>query len=758
MSRVGTGPRVTASTERLDVEPGGRAELRLTVTNTADVIDGFTVRAVGLPPDAVTARPPLLSLFPDAEGTIAVTVTVPATHPAGRHPVVVALDSQHGGPGVETVDLDLAVPRRPAVALAARPTVVRTRGRAEFAVEVANRGNTTLDLTCTAADADRSTGLRFTPATLRLVPGAVATTLVTARAPRRWLGGDLDRAVTAQVTGPDATASLPLTLRQRPVIGRGLLTVLVLASIVALWATAFLLGISQVLGAEPAVKTAPASFFAATETAAAGSGESAGGAAGAGGAADPAADPAPAGAMPKDGLLPPGVGGTITGTVTGLASGEPVGQITVEALRRTRDGLVVVSSAASQADGGYTLAGLFPGSYLLRFGADGYPPVWYPAAPDDAGAEPVAAAAQRTTEGTDVVVAGEPASLSGTVDPGDAVEAVPATITARPAWTAADGAAPAEYTATTTDDGAFTLAGLPAPGTYELTFEADGYRPTTVVEHVGGGQQRFVSDVRLATGDGQIAGVVTGGGSPLGGVTVSTTVGDEAVTAGTPTVGEVGRFVLPGLPTPGTYVLTFVLDGYAAQTAVVELAAGQAVTDLAVSLTGGAGTVTGTLLTPGGDGLGGATVTVGGLAEPVATTTLTDGAVGAFTVGGLAPGAYTLTFEHDGYQPQTVPVTVSGSAATAPLAVTMLDGLGRVTGRVTESGGDAAAGLTVELTDGATVWSTTSTGGGRYVVAEVPAGVYTVSVRVDGRVRASAVTEVEPAADAVANLRLEAVR
>nr|WP_246401721.1 carboxypeptidase-like regulatory domain-containing protein [Jiangella mangrovi] len=458
--------------------------------------------------------------------------------------------------------------------------------------------------------------------------------------------------------------------------------------------------------------------------------------------------------------MPPGVGGTITGTVTGAASGEPVGQLTVEALRRTPDGLVVVSSAASQADGGYTLAGLFPGEYLLRFGADGYPPVWYPAAPDEAGAEPVAAAAQRTTDGTDVVVAGEPASITGAVDPGDAADPVPATVTARPAWAAATDSdeAPAEYTATTGDDGSYTLAGLPAPGTYELTFEADGYRPATVVEHLAGGQQRFVSEVRLATGDGQIAGVVTGGGRPLGGVTVSTTVGDEAVTAGTPTVGEVGRFVLPGLPTPGTYVLTFVLDGYTAQTAVVELAAGQAVTDLAVSLTGGAGTVTGTLLTPGGDGLGGAAVTVGGLAEPVTTTTLTDGAVGGFTVSGLAPGAYTLTFEHEGYQPQTVPVTVSGSAVTPPLTVTMLDGLGRVGGRVTDAEGDAAAGLTVEVTDGATVWSTTSTGGGRYVVAEVPAGVYTVSVRVGGRVRASTVAEVEPAADAVANLRLEAVR
>ncbi len=746
MSRTGIGGlHVTASTDRLDVEPGGRAELVLDLTNAAEVIDGFTARVLGLHADAVTTRPPVLALFPDAEGTIAVGIELPPSHPAGTHPVVVELGSHHRAGPVERVDVDLVVPSRAGVTLAARPSLVRARRRADFAVDVANSGNTTLDLTCSAADADRTMRLAFTPATLRLPPGAVATTLVTARAPRRWLGGDQDRGITIQVLGEDVDATAPLTLKQRPLIGRGLLTAIVLAGVVVLWAAAFLLGITQVLGAEPAVKTAPASFFAGTAVIA----PAAGG--------DPALV-APPGAMPKDGLLQPGVGGTLTGSVTASTSGEDVGQITVEALRRTPDGLVVASSAATQADGGYTLAGLFPGDYLLRFAATGYAPVWYPAAPDEAGAEPVTARAQETAGGIDAVVTGEPASISGSVDPGDAAATVPATVTARAAWPVEGANGPPEFTATTDADGAYTLAGLIAPGSYELTFEAEGYRPTTVVEHVGGGQDRFVSEVRLATGDGQIAGVVTDGSRPLGGVSVSTTVSDEPVSAGTPTVGEVGRFVLPGLPTPGTYVLTFVLDGYAAQTAVVELGAGQNVTDLAVSMTGGAGTVTGTLLAPDGAGIGGAEVSVGGLAEPVTTTTLTDGHVGAFTVGGLGPGTYTLTFSHEGYQPQTVPVTVSGSSPVPPVAVTMLDGLGRVSGRLTDAGGDELTGVGIAVTDGLTVWTTTSSAGGQYLVTDLPAGTYTVSVSVDGRVRASTVVRVEPAREVAADLRLEAVR
>src|SRR5206468_335101 len=138
---------------------------------------------------------------------------------------------------------------------------------------------------------------------------------------------------------------------------RGLLTALILASVVALWAAVFLLGLTKVFSGDPMTKAVPASFFAA------GSGDAAAGSSGGGGGGSKA----PAGALPKSGQLPPGVGGEITGTVTAASDRQPVGRILVQAWRQGRNGLQLASSAATQADGTYTVAGLFPTSYYLKF-------------------------------------------------------------------------------------------------------------------------------------------------------------------------------------------------------------------------------------------------------------------------------------------------------------------------------------------------------------------------------------------------------
>ena len=231
-------------------------------------------------------------------------------------------------------------------------------------------------------------------------------------------------------------------------------------------------------------------------------------------------------------------------------------------------------------------------------------------------------------------------------------------------------------TTTTAADGTYTLRGLPAPGTYELSFTATGYRATTVVDSVAGGQSRLEPTVQLAVGLGQVTGTVESGGQPLGGATVSTTVGGKPLTVTTPTTGTVGVFVLGNLPTPATYVITVTKAGFGTQTSVIDLAAGVNRTGLVVTLASGTGSVSGTLVDRSGRPLGGATVTVGGAltggaaATPGATasggtgaapapttttpttTTLTKGAVGQFVVNGLdAPGSYTLTFSLAGYHP-----------------------------------------------------------------------------------------------------------
>jgi len=754
--------RVSAGSTLVDVAPGSSADVDVDVVNTGSLIDGVTARVIGLPEQQVKTHPPVLALFPESVGRLTLSLELPAAYPAGRHPLTVEVFSRQDGVPTEYVDLDLVVPTRPDFRLTIRPDVARAHRTGRFVLTVTNAGNVRLAVTLAATDPEKVVTPRVMPERLVLEAGRSGDVLIEARGPRMIFGSEVDRPITVTATAVAADPAARQTdtqierveqgmtpatgepgelvdpgsglesdigepelpphsvvpiLRQRPWITRGMLTALILLAIIAVWAAIFLFGLRQVFATDPPVKIAPTSFFGDDVALQASTGQV-------------QAVGAPPGALPKDGSLPSGLGGTITGTVTAVSDGMPVGRILVEAIRPRADGgQDVASSTATQLDGSFQVAGLFPGGYLLRFSADGYDPVFYPGTPDQAAATPVTAASAQVTAGTNVQITGHPASITGSVDPGDTLQAVVTTVTARPVA----GPRAGQDVATTTTDGAnaYTLTDLPAPGTYQLSFVADGYQPTVISTTVDGGGQRLQPSVALTAGPGQIAGLITGNGAPLGGATISTTVAGATVSSGTPTVGEVGRFVLGNLPTPATYVLQISAPGHGSTTQVVDLGPGQNRTDLTFGLAAGTDQVSGRLVDTAGNGIGGATVTVGGMANPPETGTLTAGTVGAFSLAGLpAGGSLTLTFTKAGFATTTVPIQVGG---TAPVTVTMADSQGRLTGTVTDPGGVPIAGATVTATDGKRSWPVTSSSAfagaaaGTYVIAGLPAGAYTVT-------------------------------
>lgn len=104
---------------------------------------------------------------------------------------------------------------------------------------------------------------------------------------------------------------------------------------------------------------------------------------------------------------------------------------------------------------------------------------------------------------------------------------------------------------------------------------------------------------------------------------------------------------------------------------------------------------------------------------------------GRFTIAGLPPNDYTITF--------TPPSPWAGTADMATLSAGQTDdlgtialwgGIGNVAGRVADPSGAALPGMQVQLTDsnGANGWSAYTDANGGYSIADVPTGTYSVSV------------------------------
>lgn len=580
------------------------------------------------------------------------------------------------------------------------------------------------------------------------VDGATAGSTAGAAADGSSVDGAADEAAPA---APPLQAGAPITFRQRPYLTRGLLTALILLAIIAVWAAVFLFGLAKVFAGDPLTKEAPASFFAATPAAnaaanggAAGSGTAGSGAAGAGGAgaagsgaagaAGASGGAAPAGALPKSGTLPAGVGGAISGTVTSASSGEPVPRILVTALRVKSDGSTVpAASAATQADGTYQVAGLFPGPYELKFAAPGFRTTYFPSAATQADAKQLTATTGGVATGGNAVVIGMPASITGSVDFGDTTTPTTATVSAR-LLGKSTGAKVVIPDVKTAANGTYTFKNLPAPGTYVLTITTKGYETATTQTTLTGGANRFVSATVLSAGNAQIAGTVTDGTAPLGGATVAITVNGQQQTTGTPTVGQVGHFAIGNLPTPATYILTVSKEGYGQVSQVIDLGPSGQQGDLTIALTAGTGIVSGTVTGINGAPVGGATVTAGGLTNPPTTTTLTDAPVGTFRLEGLpVPGSYTITVTAPGYAPQTVPVTLAADTVLPPITVPLTPSMGVITGVVTGANGAGIAGVAVSVTDGVKVWPVVTTSAspgtpaGSFTVAGLAAGHYTIT-------------------------------
>ncbi len=749
--------RADLDQSELTASPAQPFVLCVGLANTSPVIDAISATVAGLPGATVSSTPASLSLFPGTSGTLSLRVVLPKDFPAGRHQATVHLRSavlpEDGIERPVQIDVAAAV----CASLTLTPSTRRGHRKGSFAVHCANEGNIALEVSLSATDPERALHLSFHPGKLFVKPGAVGEATLNVRAPRQLFGSERARqvSVSANVAGApprDARVGARVTAisreaqatyTQHPRVSRGLATACILAAIVVLWAAIFSFGLKSVLAEQPLAKSAPLSFFAPLSS----------GPSRAGGGAPVA------GFAPKD-FAPLGAAGSISGTVTSPGQPGGVGRLTVQAVELGPGG-GAPATAATQANGSYQVAGLFPGHYKVSFSAPGFKTIWYGGASRERAARVVEVGAESTLQNVDVVVHGLPGSIKGQVMTGElpsppvqvtavAVSAVPPSATS-PAQGGSYGAiarghAGHALSARAGASGTFSFAHLASPATYELTFRSRQFLQASEQVYVGGGQAAVANTVQLQANAGKIEGTVSDGGKPLGGVNVSASAGGNSFSAITPTAGPVGTFSLTGLPTPATYLLTFTKAGYGTDTEAVDLGPGRAITKLHVALAGGAGTVSGRVFGPNGQPLGGVAVTVGGQANPVTTETLTAGYVGTYTLSGLpTPGTYALTFSRPGYASETVGVALGSRGLARGVDVTLPGALGQISGRVVNArtGGDLA-GVNVVITDGPTTVQTTTTPEGNYSLAELSAGTYSVTFSLPGYTSETALVQLRP--------------
>lgn len=341
----------------------------------------------------------------------------------------------------------------------------------------------------------------------------------------------------------------------------------------------------------------------------------------------------------------------------------------------------------------------------------------------------------------------------------------------------AKGPAVAAATTVTDSTGAFKFASA-AAGTYRMRFSAAGFTevwfPTAATYDeaedllIVAGESLDGITAQLVGQPASVAGIVRG--IDLEGATVVARipaadlppVPDQAVDAGVPTTGPIvqtvavdaaGKFTIIGLPTPSNYELVAQKEGYASSVRTIALSPGQALDDIALDLVRGEGRLSGNVIDPTGQAVGGATVVVSDGTNVASTVTISSGVgIGTFELRNLiTPATYSVSVSAAGYLTQNLTIRLETPDGVPSFTVGLQSAVGSVSGMVMKAGNPAApfGGVTVTVTGPDFTRTTTSltvgnVGSWRITGLPLP-GTYTVAFSYDGFIKQARGVELSPA-------------
>lgn len=267
-------PVLTLGATRLQVEPGGQAQLSVTVRNPGHLVESFRLDVVGLDPTWWQVHPPELPVYPGQEESALIVLNPPAQAqaPDAALPFGVRAVSTLDANRSVVEEGDLEVGRILDLQATIRPVTSRGRWLGNHHVTYTNWGNSAVFLRLSAGDKDGQLGFRVTPEQLSVPVGGSAKARVRVRPVKPFLRGTpqhrpfqiIGESGGSTPTGtprtPAARAGVPEAgrpvvdgaLQQVPILSR---SVVVLAGLLALGlagVVAMLFRTSQVQGATTA--------------------------------------------------------------------------------------------------------------------------------------------------------------------------------------------------------------------------------------------------------------------------------------------------------------------------------------------------------------------------------------------------------------------------------------------------------------------------------------------------------------------------
>ena len=677
--------RARLTTQQYSAFVGVPFEIIVQVQNDEQIIKEVNARPGFIPTEAYVSRPLVISLFPAETADIQLEITLPRETPAGLYQLPIEMSDENGPIGTLTADIQVAPFDELSVSVA--PRVTAAGSKTSFVVTTTNRGNRPTGVSLTAADADRALKFTIEPRRAQLEGGQAVAFSVNAKGKRPFVGNSVPRAIQIDIATRSNTTSETVTFTQKPRLSRGVLTALLLLSIIVIWALVFSAGFRSALAGQKPKKAVNSAWIT--------------------------------GAKPD-----PSVSiGSISTKIVAASDGRPLARmiISAELVDKSRP----ATAASSDEDGIVTLSGLTTGVYKLSVSGDGYVDQTVSqtvrVVPSD---EPI-------NLSQDIEMVGNPASIKGLTSGGDPVPI--STVEAR----LMINEVPSSEVITATSDatGLFAIENMPSPGRYRLTFTAVGFEQIQLFQDVAAGETVTMPTVKLQAGPGSITGmIVDQNGIPLGGAAITASAGSDVIATVTPTAGaEIGRFVLSELRTPATYLMQISLEGYGTQTQTIKVGPGESkVLTTTIVMSKGTGVVRGAVTDETGSALGGVSVTASNGALVGQTISVDSG--GFYSLSGLvAPGNYILTFSKEGYIPEVVGVSLSSSLGASTSNVVLQRSSNAITGSIVSSSNQAISGATIVATTGLTSLSTLSTDpNGDFRLEGLTTGWWTVTISATG--------------------------